>query len=109
MTTANQTVATLTDLDNSSVNESEMARVTRVTILCNANKGEIRSIVEHEEETFRVGDASDNRSDERVTISSRTFPTYSRTPGAACVVLARSMARHALKTLPGVPVQLFGA
>lgn len=114
MTTSNVTIATLTDsvlstLDNANENASEMAKVNRVTIHCNAAKGEIVSIVEHDEESFRVGDASDNRSEERVTIRSRTFPTYSRTPGASCVSLARSMARQARSLMPSVPVVLFGA
>ncbi len=90
------------------VNEED-ARINRITIECNAAKGEIVTIVEHDEQTFRVGDASDNRSDERVTIRSRVFPTYSRTPGDACVALARSMARFALQNVPGVPVTLYGA
>lgn len=107
MTTA--TVSIETTENETTENATEMARVNRVTIHCNAAKGEIVSIVEHDEESFRVGDASDNRSEERVTIRSRAFPTYSRTPGASCVSLARSMARQARSLMPSVPVVLFGA
>jgi hypothetical protein len=95
------------NLNDSNVDET--ASIESVRIECNASKGEIRTIVKHAEQSFRVGDASDNRSEERVTITERCFPTYSRTPGAAAVSLARSMARYTLATLPGVPVALYGA
>ncbi len=85
------------------------ARILAVEIHCNAAKGEIRTTVRHDAESFRVGDASDNRSDERVTISERTFPVYAATPGAATVAMARSMHRYTLANVPGVPVQLYGA
>jgi len=93
------------------INDTEFsaARILSIVISCNAAKGEIRTTVTHDPESFRVGDASENRSEERVTISERTFPTYGRAPGAATVQLARSMMRYTRSTLPSVPVQLYGA
>lgn len=87
-----------------------MTNIKNVRIDCNAGKGEIVTFVEHcEAESFRIGDASDNRSEERVTIKSRTFPTYARSPGFAAQQLARHMAQVVLASLPGVPVELYGA
>lgn len=84
-------------------------RIISVEIDCNALKGEIRTTVKHDPQTMRVGDASENRTDERVTHSLRSFPTYGRSPGAATLQLARFMAEHTRAQLPDVPVRLFGA
>lgn len=102
--TSNETAAS-----KASETEETGGKILSIHIECNAAKGEILTTVHHEPESYRVGDASENRSDERVTVSQRTFPAYSRTPGAAAVSLARSMARYTRATLPSVPVSLYGA
>ena len=92
-----------------STDSNTETRFTSIHIECNALKGEIVTTVKHEAESYRIGDASDNRSDERVTIEQRTFPVYSRTPGACCVAMARSMRSDIVARLPSVPVSLYGA
>jgi len=92
-----------------STDSNTETRFTSIHIECNAIKGEIVTTVKHLPETYRIGDASDNRTDERVTIEQRSFPVYSRTPGAACIALARSMRAEVAARLPSVPVSLYGA
>jgi hypothetical protein len=98
----------ITSNENLSTSDTESC-ITRVSIACNAAKGEIVTTVQHTPETFRIGDASDNRSDERITIQTRQFPVYAATPGVSCQALARSMRAEAMRRLPSVPVELFGA
>lgn len=94
----------ISQLDNETT-----VKILAVEIDCNGAKGEIRTTVRHEPQSYRVGDASDNRSDERVTTSLRSFPAYGRTPGESTLALARSMAIYARAQLPGIPVALYGA
>lgn len=99
----NEAAITTTDSENSGLT------ILAVHIDCNPLKGEITSVIRHEPVSFRIGDASENRTDERVTIEQRTFKAYGRSPGIATERLAQSMFAMALRTFPGVPVQLYGA
>lgn len=91
------------------VDSTDGLTVRAVHIDCNSLKGEIVSVIRHDAVSMRVGDASDNRSEERVTTSQRVLKCYGKTPGAATVGLARAVRDYALRTFPGVPVELYGA
>mgnify|MGYP001573332871 CR=1 FL=1 len=91
--------------------DNSVSRILTVTINCNALKGEIATEVTHEPEYHHLGDPCDTRTAEqgKVRIAARRFVTYSRTPGDNARSLARSMLETTLRTLPGIPVELFGA
>lgn len=76
--------------------------INSVQIVCNAQRGVIATVVDHEPETSTVGDVCDHRQDEKVTISRRIFKAYARCP----VGTANRMYQDALRACPGVPVSL---
>jgi hypothetical protein len=77
--------------------------IRNVAIVCFPGKNEIRTTVTHDLETTRVNEREGDNC--MVTISGRTFPTYSPTPENT----ARYMLDVTRRTLPGVPVHLYFA
>lgn len=79
-----------------------MSTINAVSIVCNVNKGEIVTTVDHEPETSPCGEVKDHRQDGKVTISQRVFPAYARCPMGT----ATRLYREAMAACPGVPVSL---